>query len=286
MSVRQCRTASRPLGESTICRFGLILLALLYAVSTTCVRAGAVEITEQQALGAAAGAANALGIPFGDGATSTLKGGSFMPPEWEIRFHSFSLVRVSADTGEVIGLVDHSALRDSYSTAKQPPLAEKEAVAIAEGALSAMGRPQGLVFRSATLKAPIDEIPAWICDWDQTWQGIPYYRGGPQGASVWITATTGKLVSASIYPPLPAPRSTEVKVTQAEAIALSLDLARTPPALSAKAGTIRLNAAPISTPACPDSSKSRAGRRSSSAGTSAAGSARRAFPARGVSPPA
>ena len=229
MAVHRRHTAVHLLGGIPICRSAAVLLALWLVASATGARASAAEISEQQALDAAAGAASALGIPFGDGATSTFKGGGFMPPEWEVRFHSFSSIRIAAETGSVIGFVDHSALRESYSSARQTPLGESEAVAIAEGTLSAMGRPQGLVFRDATLKAPVDDIPAWICEWDQIWQGIPYYRGGPEGASVWVTGATGKVVSASIYPPLPAPESATVKVTQPEAIAIASDLARTPP---------------------------------------------------------
>ncbi len=204
----------------------VVALALSSALWGTWGPASAADISEQQALAAAAEVAAALDIPFGEGASATLKPGGFMPPEWEVRFHSFSSVRVEAKTGRVIGIVDHSALQESYSSADQPAIAEEEAVAIADNALSAMGHPNSLVFKDATLKAPIDDIPAWICKWDETWQGIPYYRGGPQGASAWVTAATGKVVSAALYPPLPAPASAEVRLSEAEAIAIASDLAQ------------------------------------------------------------
>jgi len=208
-----------------------VLLWLL--IASTCsalfaagLTASAQTISEQQAIAAAAQVAAALDIPFGEGATATFKPGGFMPPEWEVRFHNFSRIRVDAETGTAVGFVDHSALQESYSSADQPPIAENDAVAIADNVLTAMGHPQDLVFKTATLKAPIDDIPAWICEWEQSWQGIPYYRGGPEGASVWVTAATGKVVSAAIYPPLPAPASAEVKVTQLGAIAIASDFAR------------------------------------------------------------
>jgi len=184
------------------------------------------EIAGEDALAIAASLAACLDIPFGEDASVLRKEGDFLPPEFEVKFHGFSTTRVDAASGRVTGFVNHSAFLESYALMEGPPIAEANAIEIADSVLRAMGMPEDLVFKSATLKAPIDDIPAWICKWDQTWEGIPYDRGGPEGAQVWVSAATGKVVSAAMHQSPPPPASTEVSISEAEAVDIALAFAQ------------------------------------------------------------
>jgi len=184
------------------------------------------EITEEDALAVAAQLASAVDIPFGEAATCERKEGGFLAPEFQVKFHGFSTIRVDAATGDAIGFIDHSALHETYAATEAEPMLEESAIDIAEGVIRDLGSPEGLVFASATLKAPIDEIPAWICKWNRLWNGIPYHRGGPQGAQVWLAATTGRVVSAAIYRPPPAPAVSEITLQADSAMETALSFAR------------------------------------------------------------
>lgn len=184
------------------------------------------EISEEDALAVAAQLASAVDIPFGEGATCARKEGGFLAPEFQVKFHGFSRIRVDAETGDPIGFVDHSAFLETYAAAEADPMPKESAIAIAEDVIRELGSPEGLVFAGATLKAPIDDIPAWICKWDRLWNGIPYYRGGPEGAHVWVAATTGEVVSAAIYRPPPAPAVSEIAVQADSALETALSFAR------------------------------------------------------------
>lgn len=184
------------------------------------------EITEENALAVAAQLASAVDIPFGEGAACERKEGGFLAPEFQVKFHGFSTIRVDSETGDPIGFMDHSAFLETYAAAEAEPMPEESAIAIAEGVIRELGSPEGLVFASATLKAPIDEIPAWICKWNRLWNGIPYYRGGPEGAHVWVAATTGGVVSAAIYRPPPAPAVSEIALQADSALETALSFAR------------------------------------------------------------
>lgn len=179
-----------------------------------------VRISAEEALQIAATFAKAMDIPFGEGATV-----EFLDPEreyltpsaWELRFYSFSTIRVDASTGRAIMFGDLSAAMAQRGTTAA--LTAEKAIELARPAAEALGLPSDAQLKEAH--------PGSEGTWSVRWG-----RVGPQGAFYEddglyvLVGPSGQVIAGNLRWSSRPPGNTEVKVTKERAEQVARDFAR------------------------------------------------------------
>jgi hypothetical protein len=182
--------------------------------------ASAGGISAEEAIAAAGRTAAALDVPFGEGATAKIETVLRGRPEWHVGFGEFSRLSVGED-GVVNGLTNYAAIEESYKHKGLPAISEAEATAIASQILTALGMTPDLRLEGADLQTSGDNIQEWVIHWQRVWQGIPYEETAR--AFVCLDAPTGRLTNVRLSPSPPRPATTEVKLSESEAVAVALE---------------------------------------------------------------
>jgi hypothetical protein len=221
------KKGTKMIAKLAIKKFAAIVtsLFLLTYIATGLTFGYAQTISSEQAIATAGEVATALDVPFGEGATAVYTSLHQERPEWLMEFQNFSRIRV-ADDGKVISIINYSALSELPASAGKPSIPETEAIQTASQALNVLGVTSDLKLEKATLVMHnlTEKAQEWEVTWQRIFDGIPYEKGS--GAYVNLNAATGKLIVAHLTPPPPPPASTEVKVSEEEAIASALSYVR------------------------------------------------------------
>ena len=179
-----------------------------------------VRISAEEALRIADAFAKTMNIPFGEGATVEFLDPEkeyLTPPAWELRFYSFSTIRVDASTGRAIMFGDLSAATAQRGTAAA--LTAEKVIAVARPVAEALGLPSDAQLKDAKSNSE----GAWSVRW---------VRMGPQGACYEddalyvLVGPSGQVTAGNLRWSSRPPENTEVKVTKERAEQVTRDFAR------------------------------------------------------------
>jgi hypothetical protein len=179
----------------------LVLAASPLVAATKRVGSSPPRVSEEQAKQTAAAVAKSLDLPWDETATATFSG-----PSWKVRCQR-ATITVLGDTGQVTEL---SRPRTALPSTAAKQLSRDEAVAIATRVMDRLGMPPDAVLTEAE-----QHQAEWRVAWERrTPEGIPY---DGEGSMVFLHG--GNVASAFRgWSSGPLPESTEVKVTEEQAV--------------------------------------------------------------------
>ena len=153
-------------------------------------------------------------------------------------------MEVDATTGSVVSYSDYAALDVNGESPAGEATPKADAIRVSRSALNATGRDlSNLSFGYAQERQDSDPPKArshkWLVYWGRAYRGIPYRR---DGASVFLNAETGKVLSVSFASPSIDPPVTNENVTREQALriaetqlnAVGLDVAALPIVMAKK----------------------------------------------------